>query len=174
MVGKSRLDYVTINTSFTPLPKYGHLSQKTADYVAAEPSLHAATEKLMRLPNWPAFREMAGDSDAVIPPNGPDRARDIVTELLYFKARDGYEIELKVYRSPNVVPDATLMYRMHGGGMNTSLLVLVFRYTDNDKNRLVRGTTRGGWCRARLRGCESQPCRRQCGLPEVCSTHYIP
>lgn len=131
MIKKSQLDYVSIDDSFTPLPKHGHLSEKTAEYAAIEPSLHAGMEAVLNLPDFPAFRELAGDPDAVMPPGGPDRVRDVVTELLFFKARDGSEIELKVYKSPNVLPDATLMIRMHGGG-TTMLLELLKNRTSTD------------------------------------------
>lgn len=139
MLGKSHLDYVVIDDSFTPLPKYGHLSQKTANYAAAEPALRASIETVLSLPDFPAFREMAGDPDAIIPPGGPNRTRDVITELLYFKARDGHELELKVYKSPNVAPDATLFYRMHGGGMTHYLdpRTHIFPDANNHEYRLV-------------------------------------
>jgi hypothetical protein len=126
MIRKPQLDYVSIDDSFTPLPKHGHLSEKTADYAAIEPSLHAGIEAVLNLPDFPAFRELAGDPDAVMPPGGPDRVRDVVTELLSFKTRDGGEVELKVYKSPNVLPDATLMIRMHGGGTTMLLELLIY------------------------------------------------
>lgn len=93
-----------------------HLSQPTAEYEAARPAIDAVYSKLWALPDWPSFREAAGDADAAIPPGGPDRYRDVVTEFLHFPARDGQLIELKVYKSPNAKPNATLMYRLHGGG----------------------------------------------------------
>lgn len=117
MIGKTHLDYVAIDKCFTPLPMYGHLSNKTAEYIAAEPAFQVANDAVLSLPDWPSFRELAGNADAAIPPGGPDRTRDVVTELMHFGARDGDELELKVYKSPNVAANATLMYRMHGGGM---------------------------------------------------------
>ncbi|RYP69405.1 hypothetical protein DL770_008242 [Monosporascus sp. CRB-9-2] len=113
---KPKLEYVDLDADFKPLPKHGHLSQKIPEFAAAEPAIKAGYEKLWAAPDFPAFREMAGDVDAVMPPGGPDRYREVATELLQFPARDGEIIELKVYKSPNVVPDATLVYRMHGGG----------------------------------------------------------
>ena len=61
------------------------------------------------------MRAVAGDLDAVMPANGPDRYKDIVTELIKIPTRDGAKIELKVYRSTKVNHEAVLMYRMHGG-----------------------------------------------------------
>ncbi|RYP06242.1 hypothetical protein DL764_003256 [Monosporascus ibericus] len=113
---KPKPEYVDLEADFKPLPKHGHLSQKTPEFVAAEPAIIAGYEKLWAAPDFAAVREMAGDADAVMPPGGPDRYREVTTELLQFPARDGEIIELKVYKPPNVVPDATLMYRMHGGG----------------------------------------------------------
>ncbi|XXH04118.1 hypothetical protein Hte_010530 [Hypoxylon texense] len=113
---KDKPEYVDTDVDFKPLPKYGHMSEKTPEFLAAEPFLDAAYTRLWSQPDFPAFRQAAGDADAVMPPGGPDRYRDVTTELLQFPARDGYLIELKVYKSPNVRPNATLVYRMHGGG----------------------------------------------------------
>ncbi|KAI9147521.1 Carboxylesterase NlhH [Paramyrothecium foliicola] len=109
--------YVDLRADFEPLPKHGHLSSpKNAEYAAIQEFVDAAFAPLWALPSWSAFREAAGDADATIPPGGPDRYRDITTEFLHFKARDGYQVELKVYKSVNVTSNATLMIRMHGGG----------------------------------------------------------
>jgi acetyl esterase/lipase len=109
------LKYFDLESEFTPLPKYGHLSEKTPELVAVEDAIRAAYAKLYTLPDIPSFREAAGDPEAAMPPGGPDRHREVVTEFLQFPARDGHLLELKVYKSPNVVSDATLVYRMHGG-----------------------------------------------------------
>lgn len=118
MIGmKDKPQYFDLDPDFKPLPKYGHLSEKTPEFLVAEDAMRTGYDRLWSLPDMPAFRETAGDEDASMPPGGPDRYRDVKTELLQFPARDGHLIELKVYKSPNVVPDATLVYRMHGGGM---------------------------------------------------------
>ncbi|KAI1861727.1 uncharacterized protein JN550_010667 [Neoarthrinium moseri] len=109
--------YVEVDADFKPLPKYGHLSQKTPQFAEAEPAIKAAYAPFSDLmPDWPTIRAGAGDPDAPMPPGGPDPYRDVATELLQFAARDGHMIELKVYKSLNVKQDATLVYRMHGGG----------------------------------------------------------
>ncbi|KAI0850347.1 Alpha/Beta hydrolase protein [Daldinia vernicosa] len=113
---KDKSEYFNLDGDFKPLPKYGHLSEKTPEYIAAEPALDAVYSPLWALPDFAAFRQAAGDPDAAMPPGGPDRYRDVTTELLQFPARDGHLNELRVYKSPNVAPDATLVYRMHGGG----------------------------------------------------------
>lgn len=116
MLEKRTPEYVVVDPDFKPLPKHGHLSAKTPEYAAAESAFATAYSMLWKLPDWNAFREMAGDPDVVMLPGGPDRYKDVVTELVEFPARDGHLIELKIYKSPHVKPDATLMYRMHGGG----------------------------------------------------------
>ncbi|KAI2604450.1 alpha/beta-hydrolase [Hypoxylon fragiforme] len=113
---KDKPQHVAVDPAFRPLPEHGHLSEKCPDFVAAEPAIDAIYKQLWALPDFQAFREAAGDADAVMPPGGPDRYRDVTTELLQFPARDGQLVELKVYKSPQVKPNATLMYRMHGGG----------------------------------------------------------
>ncbi|KAJ4018336.1 hypothetical protein NW752_005451 [Fusarium irregulare] len=112
---RTESDYFDLSSPFTPLPKYGHLSQKSPEYSAAEPFLREALSELNAQPDFPSMRAVAGDPDAVMPANGPNRYKDIVTELIQIPARDGAMIELKVYRSTKVNRNAVLMYRMHGG-----------------------------------------------------------
>ncbi|KAF5497173.1 AB hydrolase superfamily protein [Colletotrichum siamense] len=113
---KTKPEYVDLDAEFHPLPKHGHLSAKHPVYAASEAAIGAMYAQIQAQPDFASVRRVAGDADAPMPRGGPDRYRDVTTELLYFKARDGEEIELKVYKSPIVRPNAVLMYRMHGGG----------------------------------------------------------
>ncbi|KAI8258750.1 hypothetical protein K4K58_003135 [Colletotrichum sp. SAR11_239] len=113
---KTKPEYVDLDAEFHPLPKHGHLSAKHPVYAASEAAIGAMYAQIQAQPDFASVRRVAGDADAPMPRGGPDRYRDVTTELLYFKARDGEEIELKVYKSPIVRPNAALMYRMHGGG----------------------------------------------------------
>ncbi|KAM0211383.1 hypothetical protein ACHAQI_005339 [Fusarium lateritium] len=113
---KTTYDYFDLKAPFTPLPKYGHLSKKTPEYEQAEPAIRKAYSALRDLPDFAAVRAAAGDPDAVMPPGGPDRYKDVVTELINIPTRNGTVVELKVYKSPHVNENAVLMYRMHGGG----------------------------------------------------------
>lgn len=118
---KPKPDYVDIDAPCPQLPKHGHLGDsKTPVWEAAEPAITAGYAQLWELPDWPSIRQAAGDAKdtdaAMLLPGGPVRGRDVITEKLRFPARDGQEIELKVYKAPDVQPNATLMYRMHGGG----------------------------------------------------------
>ncbi|KAM0410296.1 hypothetical protein ACHAPZ_000891 [Fusarium culmorum] len=114
---KTNCDYVDLTAPFTPLPKYGHYSKISTDYQQAEPEIRKAREAMNCLPDIPTIRTMmGGDPDAAMPPGGPDRYKDITTQLIDIPTRDGTEIELKVYKSHKVNKNAVLMYRMHGGG----------------------------------------------------------
>ncbi|KAF5002485.1 hypothetical protein FGRMN_310 [Fusarium graminum] len=113
---KTKSDWFNLQAPFTPLPKYGHLSKKTPEYEMAEPSIREVFAAQHALPDFPAVRVAAGDPDAAMPSGGPDRYKDVITELIDIPTRDGTLIELKVYKSPRVVSNAVLMYRMHGGG----------------------------------------------------------
>lgn len=113
---KSKSDYVDLGAEFRPLPKYGYHSRKHPAYEAAEEGVAASFSQLYSLPDFESFRNAAGHADATIPPGGPNRYRDVTTQLMCFTTRDGHEAELKIYKSPNVEPNAVLMYRMHGGG----------------------------------------------------------
>ena len=123
MLNNDKPKYTHVDPAFEPLPQYGHLSTKTAQFAAAEPQIRALYNQLWALDSWTAARAAAGDAadaDALLPPGAPDRQRDIVTEHLEFLARDGYKVGLKVYRSRDVKPNAALVYRMHGGGQWTA------------------------------------------------------
>lgn len=117
---KPHPDYVNFDENFQPLPKFGDLSKKHPAYEAAEEAIRTSYSKLYSLPDIQSFRTAAGDADATIPPGGPDRYRDVTTQLMHFTTRDGHKAELKIYKSPNVQPHAVLMYRMHGGGEYTN------------------------------------------------------
>lgn len=143
---KSKPDYVDPDADFKPLPKYGHLSRKHPAYEAAEEAIRTSYSELYGLPDIESFRSAAGDADASIPPGGPDRYRDVVTELMYFKTRDGHKRELKIYKSPKTEPNAVLMYRMHGGGKSTAALGLGYvetKYTDDSSHSMVCRAPRG-------------------------------
>ncbi|KAF4340899.1 AB hydrolase superfamily [Fusarium beomiforme] len=113
---KTTCEYFDLTAPFTPLPKYGHHSKKTPEYEQAEPGIRQQFAALFSLPDFPSVRAAAGDADAVMPPGGPDRYKEVVTELIGIPTRDGTTVELKVYKSPNVKDNAVLMYRIHGGG----------------------------------------------------------
>ncbi|KAI1763260.1 alpha/beta-hydrolase [Hypoxylon sp. FL1150] len=113
---KDKPEYVDIDVDFKPLPKYGHLPEKTSEFIAAELAIEPPHNYFWSQPNFPGFRRAAGDPNAVMPPGGPDRYRDVVAESLQLPARDAHLLEVKVSMSPDVRPDATLVYRMHGGG----------------------------------------------------------
>ncbi|RYO76950.1 hypothetical protein DL766_007466 [Monosporascus sp. MC13-8B] len=130
---KPKPEYVDLDVDFKPLSKHDHLSQQTPEFAAAEPAISAGYEQFRAAPDFPGFRVMTGDADAVIPPGGPDRYREVTTELLQYPPRGGEMIEFKVYKSPNVVPDAPLVYCMHGGGMG-ALTKLPFSCQPTCKN----------------------------------------
>lgn len=112
---KEEPQYIKLVPDFKPLPKYGHLSEITPEFAAIRSAVDKAYEGIWGAADWAAFRGFVPQGDAAIPPGGPDRSK-LVTEILHFPARDGHSVELKVYKSPNVVENATLVYRMHGGG----------------------------------------------------------
>ncbi|KAK7941318.1 uncharacterized protein PG986_013705 [Apiospora aurea] len=102
LVLKPKPDYVDLDADFVPLPKHGHLTQPHAEYAVVQPAIDAMYDQIWALPDFDAFRQVGGGVDALMPPGGPDRARDVVTEFLHFPARDGHMVELKVYRSSRV------------------------------------------------------------------------
>ncbi|KAK8087885.1 hypothetical protein PG997_002846 [Apiospora hydei] len=102
LILKPKPDYVDLDADFTPRPKHGHLTQPHAEYAVVQPAIDDMYDQIWALPDFDAFRQVGSGVDALMPPGGPDRARDIVTEFLHFPARDGHMVELKVYRSPRV------------------------------------------------------------------------
>ncbi|KAF5008850.1 hypothetical protein FDECE_4874 [Fusarium decemcellulare] len=112
---KDKPEYTHAGPDFKPLPKYGHLSKPTPEFLAARDAIDAGNKALWGIPDVTTLREMTPDVDAQMPPGGPDR-QNIMTERIYFDARDGHKVELKIYKAGDVQPDAVLMVRMHGGG----------------------------------------------------------
>lgn len=159
---KSKPDYVDLDADFKPLPKHGHLTQPHEEYAAVQPMIDVMYDQIWALPDFDAFRQVGRGADAAVPPGGPDRARDVVTEFWRFPARDGHAVELKVYKSPGVQRGATLMLRMHGGGELSirsiyemrSLLkrywARIFKLILVWGCRLVRWGSRGRWGGERL------------------------
>lgn len=174
MILKPEPEYVDIDSPFTPLPKLGHFSEKTPAYAAVAPAIKTGVDSLWAsCEDWPAFRRAAGDPEAGIPPGGPDRSRDVVTELFKFPARDGHLVELKMYKSPDVKENAILMYRMHGGGKLMLFSFALLRHLLMAYHlRLGSWKTRSGRCRECL--CRHKPRhrRRERGLPTV-GSHYF-
>ncbi|KAK7923442.1 hypothetical protein PG985_007513 [Apiospora marii] len=113
---KPKPAYVDLDADFQPLPKHGHLTRHHEEYAAVRPAIDLMYDRIWALPDFDAFRQVGRGADAAVPHGGPDRARDVVTEVLRFPARDGCGVELKVYKSPKVREGAGLMLRMHGGG----------------------------------------------------------
>ncbi|KAI8954137.1 alpha/beta-hydrolase [Xylaria longipes] len=113
---KDKPEYTDLNADFKPLPRYGHYSEATPEWEAIAPVLRAGMDQMWAISDFPTMRKLVGNPDAVMPPGGPDRYKEVNTELTHFPARDGHMVELKVYKSPTVKPDATCVYRMHGGG----------------------------------------------------------
>lgn len=109
-------EYAVVDPDFKPLPKYGHFSEPTPEFTEAKAGIDAIFTP-PEVTDFAILRALGPAPDAVIPAGGPDRSRDVVTEKLHFPARDGHMVELKVYRSPKANKNATLMIRMHGGGM---------------------------------------------------------
>lgn len=113
---KPAAEYAVVDPDFKPLPKYGHFSEPTPEFTQAKAGIDAIFTP-PEVTDFAVLRALGPAPDAAIPAGGPDRNRDVVTEKLQFPARDGHMIELKVYRSPKASNNATLMLRMHGGGM---------------------------------------------------------
>ncbi|RYP45518.1 hypothetical protein DL768_008153 [Monosporascus sp. mg162] len=120
---KPKPEYVDLDADFKPLPKHGHLSQRTPEFAAAKPAIIAGYEKLCAAPDFPAVREMAGDVDAVMPPGGPDRYREVTTELLQFPARDG-----EITSSSLEVDGAENVH----AAVNTNIVVISVKYRNCD------------------------------------------
>ncbi|KAK5991571.1 Esterase LipI [Cladobotryum mycophilum] len=113
---KEKTEYVDLNPDFKPLPKYGHLSTIAPEFEAIKSTVDEALAEIWSAEDVKGLRLRRGNSDAIIPPGGPDRAKEVISEFIRIPARDGHQIELKLYKSPTVQKDATLLLYMHGGG----------------------------------------------------------
>lgn len=98
--------------------KYAYFSQPTPQFASLRDTIDQFYAEFYARSDgtFPSIRAVAGNSDDTMPPGGPERYREVTTELLQFPARDGHKVELKVYRSTEARENATLVYKMHGGG----------------------------------------------------------
>ncbi|KAI1842263.1 hypothetical protein JX265_006890 [Neoarthrinium moseri] len=111
------MDYTVLDPNFKPGPKNGHLSGKDPNYAAVE----QVTEDALR-PMWGGdvpmdkFKEAWATAPPAIPDNCPVAGKDVLLSKTKVPVRDGTTIEIKIYKSPKVQPNAALVFRMHGGG----------------------------------------------------------
>jgi acetyl esterase/lipase len=115
---KSKPEYIILSSDFKPLPKHGHLSAIDPEFAKVKDAADAAVA-----PIWEPSLSMASFKEAwrIAPPapeDCPVEGVDVLTSLKYCTARDGADIELKVYKSANkdARGDAALGMRFHGGG----------------------------------------------------------
>ncbi|ETS81646.1 hypothetical protein PFICI_06648 [Pestalotiopsis fici W106-1] len=113
---KTKSDYV-ITDNFKPGPKNGHLSVKDPNFAEVE----AATVEALA-PLWEAavpldkFKEGWVTAPPAIPDGCPEPGKDVFISQMKVTVRDGTEIEIQIYRPPELRTDAALVFRMHGGG----------------------------------------------------------
>ncbi|PGH28273.1 hypothetical protein AJ80_00164 [Polytolypa hystricis UAMH7299] len=134
---KAKAEYVLPDPNLAPGPKHGHWS-----YRAPDPALEAAELAAENALNqaWGFGRDISVDDfkknieslPFAVPEGWPEPGRDV--DISYMKApvRDGTALELKVYRSKSSRENATLIFRMHGGGW-----VVGCHETEEPENRLL-------------------------------------
>lgn len=114
---KSKSDYIPSDPGFKPLPKYGHLSKIDPEFAKVRDATDAAVA-----PMWEPELDMAAFKAAWMtappaPEGTPVEGRDVLTETRTFKARDGADVGVKIYKSASPSTDrAALIVRFHGGG----------------------------------------------------------
>ena len=113
---KSKLDYITLDpANFKPGPKNSHLSEIDPDFAAARPFLDKAMDDVWAITEVGPFRE-AWDMPQPLPDGWPAEGKEVVTSLRRVPVRDGADVEIKIYKSPQVKPDAAMVIKFHGGG----------------------------------------------------------
>lgn len=136
VVVKDNTDYVTIDPSFKPLPKNGHLSGLDAEFAKLKPSTDAMIEQLWEPSlSLEAFRKL-WLADSAPPLGCPKEGEDVTTETRQIPMRDGAAVEIKVYTSREKKPDSALVLRFHGGGW-----VVGGHCTEHSENLLIAGRT---------------------------------
>lgn len=91
--------------------KYAHYSDIDPEFEKVKAVTEKMVDQLFSLP----VKEMRA-AFAVEPPRPEDFPENIETEDKDVTVRDGAKIPIRIYKAPDVKPDATLYYVMHGGG----------------------------------------------------------
>jgi acetyl esterase/lipase len=112
---KSEPEYIKIDPNFKPLPKNGHLSKIDPAFASMKDAAEAAVAGLWQYTDWPSFRA-AWSVPPLLPDYCPKPDKDVLTSTRMVPVRDGAEVEIKIYKSPNVERNAALVFKMHGGG----------------------------------------------------------
>lgn len=138
---KAYSEYIPYDPNFTPGPKNGHWTQREP-YPALDDAEKAAIDGLK---DFKAFAQSAGlaefkkaiaSFDFDVPESCPKPGVDIDVSYLKAPVRDGTELELKVYacKKNSGKGDATLIFRMHGGGWTIGK-----HETEEAENRVLAG-----------------------------------
>jgi hypothetical protein len=104
------------NTAAKPKPKYGHLSQVHPDWATLKDAADKNFEQLWKLP----FEDFKKEWDTFPPAlveDSPVVDKDITIEHVKVPARDGTQIEIRIYKHIKPVQNALLNLNCHGGGM---------------------------------------------------------
>lgn len=98
-----------------PKPKYGHLSKIAPEFVPIQAELDVSSKVLWELPlnefklAWKSLPPILAEDDPVI-------GRDIQITHQLVPARDGTNIEIRIYKPLNPQVRAPLFLNAHGGG----------------------------------------------------------
>lgn len=106
-----------------PKPKYGHLSAIAQDFAPLEEAADQSFDELWQLP-FPEFVTKWDSFPPALVDDSPEVGKDITVEHVKIPTRDGTEIELKIYKPINPVPNALLYLNAHGGGEYYSQAIL--------------------------------------------------
>lgn len=112
--------HCTIDPNFKPLPKYGHLSEKTPMYAADKPRFDAMWGAVYSSSVPDESRRLGYEVIKALNDSIP-RATDLHEYFLEYDTRDGKKGSLKVYKTKEVAngefgKPATLLLNFHGGG----------------------------------------------------------
>ncbi|KAI1332941.1 esterase [Xylariaceae sp. FL0255] len=107
--------YFQIPADFKPGPKNGHMSEKHPVYAGAEKQVAEGMKQV-----WAGTLEQARSALASMPVATPERCpepgKDVLISQKMVPVRDGAKVEIQIYKSPKVEPDAALVLHFHGGG----------------------------------------------------------
>jgi acetyl esterase/lipase len=112
---KAMPEYIPVPDNFNPLPKNGHLSKIDPTFAAMKDAADAAVADLWKAKDWTTFRKN-WELPVQIPEWAPKEGKDVLTSTRQVPVRDGAQVEIRLYKSPNVQKNAALVLKMHGGG----------------------------------------------------------
>jgi hypothetical protein len=117
-----------------PKPNYGHLSETHPEFIPLKEGADKDFAGLWQLP-YDQFKKAWDSFPPALLDDSPVEGKDVTIEHMKVPVRDGTQIEIRIYKPVNTVPNALLNLNCHGGGT----------FCANKPRSMMTDELQGGW-----------------------------